>query len=385
MKLKDITVRVGYMLLGALLTLCSILVREEFIVKRAQVEDVVAEPIEEIETLEVVMESVEVSESVDYIAEAEARLAQLQEELEKKKLEKEEQKSAETEISEEERLASLSANDIELAPVKWIEDYPKKISSDKLLVEKEQERSSYEETLAVNTFDKKVIENSTIDFSDVKITIMGDSLTEGSNLSDEERREYSYPVLLQEILGCKEVVNLGIGGSTLSEAGQNAMVDRRKDIPLDSDIIIIFGGTNDALCENKWDFGHIEYNNRMKEATFCGDADILFSKLMEYRDDHEDNYIKLLCINPPSSIVCDGFYQIDPGNLVHQSQFAAAINQIAPEYDFEVIDFYNSNILNTHDANVQKEFMPDGIHGNAEGYRIIAEHIASQIIQRIEQ
>ena len=48
-------------------------------------------------------------------------------------------------------------------------------------------------------------------------------------------------------------------------------------------------------------------------------------------------------------------------------------------------DLYNNNILNSHDLDVNRQFMPDGIHPNEEGYRILAEHIASQIIQRIEQ
>ena len=41
------------------------------------------------------------------------------------------------------------------------------------------------------------------------------------------------------------------------------------------------------------------------------------------------------------------------------------------------------NVIN--DEKVQKLSVPDGISPNEEGYRIIAEHIASQIIQRIEQ
>ena len=76
---------------------------------------------------------------------------------------------------------------------------------------------------------------------------------------------------------------------------------------------------------------------------------------------------------------------IDPGNMVHQKDFALAINTIAPEYQFDVIDLYNNNILNSHDLDVNQQFVPDGIHMNPEGYRILAEHIASQIIQRIKQ
>lgn len=389
MKVREIVVRLGYTLLGSLLTLCIVLIHDEYVAANKTEELVLVEeiPLETAEELSVEEETEEESTGPDFEAEAEEKLAQMKAEAEQKKVEQlkleEEQKAAEAEAL---ALETVSANSIEAAPVKWIKDYPW-INSDKLLEEKELERSSYEETLAVNAFDKKVIENSTIDFSDVKITILGDSLTMGSNLSEEDRAKYSYPAVLQEILGCKEIVNLGIGGSTISALGDDAMVERYKDIPKDSDIIIVFGGSNDMLFENKWDYGDLEYEKRIKEdPTFCGDLDTLLSKIeYVYRDHNDENYCKLICINPPSTILSTAFYNIDPGNLVHQKEFAKAINQVASEYSFEVIDFYNNNILNSHDRQVNEEFIYDGIHGNEEGYRIMAEHIASQIIQRIEQ
>lgn len=378
MKIREIVIRIGYMLLGAMLTLCIVLIREEYLVKEIPKElEVVEIPIEqEVVPEEMEIQIVEETQEYDFESEAEEKLQMLKAEAE---MVKQEQPA----IQKEE---TVSANSIEAAPVKWIKDYPQ-INSDKPLEEKELERSSYEETLAVNAFDKKVIENSTIDFSDVKITILGDSLTVGSNLDEDERETNSYPAILQEILGCKEIVNLGIGGSTICSLGDNSMVERWGDIPEDSDIIIVFGGSNDCLFENKWDYGELEYDHRMKdETTFCEDLDILLSKIeWVYRDYNEENYCKLICINPPSTVLNDAVYAIDPGNMVQQKEFAKAINQIASEYSFEVIDFYNNNILNTHDKNVNEQFMPDGIHGNAEGYRIMAEHIASQIIQRIEQ
>lgn len=376
--MKEILIRIGCVLLGVFLTLSTIKI-EALLSARTDSETVLVEeiPITEASVSDL-SEDITVAENVllysDFEVEAEEKLKELQKE------------NAERVSMPEEELAieTVSANSIEAAPVKWIKDYPK-LNSTMLLEEKEQERSSYEETLAVNAFDKKVIENSTIDFSDVKITILGDSLTQASNLSEEERLEYAYPVILQEILGCKEVVNLGVGGSTISTVGDDAMVERRKEIEYDSDIIIVFGGTNDCLFENKWEYGELEYDNRMKEDTFCGDCDKLYSKIEYHATRNEENYCKLICINPPSTVLNDAVYAIDPGNMVHQREFAKAINEIAPTYGFEVIDFYNNNILNTHDRQVQEAFMPDGIHGNAEGYRIIAEHIASQIIQRIEQ
>lgn len=382
--MKENLIRIGCVLLGVVLTLCTLEIGE--LIK--QVPDTEAVTVKEVETEEIALaeinEEVTVAENVklysDYEAEAEEKLKELQQKEEERKAAQEE--AAVEAVVEE---VTVSANSIEAAPVKWIKDYPQ-INSTKLLEEKELERSSYEETLAVNAFDKKVIENSTIDFSDVKITIMGDSLTTAANLSEEERAKYAYPVILQQILGCKEVVNLGIGGSSVSRAGSYAMVERWQDIPTDTDILIIFGGSNDCLFENKWQFGHIEYNKRMKEETFCGDLDELTSKIeWIYRDHNEENYVKMLYINPPSTILNDGVYATDPGNMVHQKTFAEAINAIVPAYSFEVIDLYNNNILNSHDRDVNEQFVPDGIHMSPEGYQILAEHIASQIIQRIEQ
>ena len=375
MKLKEIVVRVGYTLLGALLMLCIVLIKDEYFS--------VKEPEEPVAVVEEIPIQTTEEETFDFEAEAEAKLAQLQAEAEQKH---QEQLALEASVSENEiAIETVSANSIEAAKVKWIKDYPM-LNSTMTLEEKMAERSSYEETLAVNAFDKKVIENSTIDFSDVKITILGDSITTAANLDEEERAKYAYPVVLQELLGCKEVVNMGIGGSAVSRAGAYAMVERWSDVPIDTDILIIFGGSNDCLFENKWDFGFLEYDKRMNRETFCGDLDEMLGG-MKYalRDNNENSYIKFIYVNPPSTILNDGVYAMDPGNMMHQSSFAEAINVIAPTYGFEVIDLYNNNILNSHDLDVNRNFVPDGIHMSPEGYRILAEHIASQIIQRIEQ
>lgn len=376
--MRENLIRLCCVLLGALLTLSAVMIRER--VAEVKGEELAVSESVYIEPEEKAEPTSEEAQTYDYEAEADEKLALLQAEAEQKKQEK-----LTKETAEAEEVKTVSANSIEAAKVKWIKDYPA-INSDKTLEEKMAERSSYEETLAVNAFDKKVIENSTIDFSDVKITILGDSLTEGSNLDEEQQEKYAYPVILQELLGCKEIVNLGIGGSTVSRAGSNAMVDRWRDIPRDSDIVIVFGGSNDCLFENKWEYGDLEYEHRMTEGTFCGDLDEMLGGIeYAYREHNEDSYIKLLYINPPSTVLNDAVYAIDPGNMLQQNAFAEAINEIAPAYSFEVIDFYNNNILNSHDKDVNEQFMPDGIHGNAEGYRIMAEHIASQIIQRIEQ
>lgn len=379
--MKEILIRIGCVLLGVVLTISTMKIGDLLKARPASEEVLVEEiPIAEA-SVSNLTEDITVAENVllysDFEAEAEAKMQELRNH-------KDENVSG-NEVEPELAIETVSANSIEAAPVKWIKDYPA-INSDKTLEEKMAERSSYEETLATNAFDKKVIENSTIDFSDVKIAILGDSLTTAANLDEEEQIKYSFPVVLEEILGCKEILNMGIGGSSVSRAGHNPMVERWHDIPKDTDIIIVFGGTNDCLFENKWDFGHIEYDLRMNKETFCGDLDEMVSGMKYvYRENNEENYVKLLYINPPSTILNDSVYAMDPGNMVHQKTFAEAINTIVPPYGFEVIDLYNNNILNSHDKDVNAQFVPDGVHCSPEGYRILAEHIASQIIQRIEQ
>ncbi len=381
--MKEWLIRIGCVLLGVILTLSTIHLKNlitdtEFFDTKAEINE--QDSIDE--------KTAETDSNADYDLEAKLKYQDM---VDKKATpaptpeeptpvaEKQEEKEDTTE-------EIIPPGSIRSAPVRWIEDYPS-INSDMTIEDKLQVRSSYDETMAVNAFDKMVIDNSTIDFSKVKITVLGDSITAGSNLDDGEKEEYNWPKQLKDILGCKEVVNLGIGGSTVSCCVDHyPMCKRWADIESDSDIIIVMGGSNDMLFEDKWQFGEIEYDKRMTVGTFCGDLDDMLSRMeWTYRDHNDDHYCKMLYINPPSTILNDAVYAVDPGNMVQQRSFAEAINTIAPAYSFEVIDMYNNNILNSHDPDINAKYVYDGIHCNKEGYTIIAEHVASQIIQRIEQ
>jgi lysophospholipase L1-like esterase len=379
--MKEWLIRIGCVLLGVVLTLGTMHLTD--LIKSFNNDKVSVEAEIKEDAPEEVSNNTEESKE-DYDLEAKLKYQDMVDKLkEETSKDKTEQQDKEPEEVKQEDAAPGS---IESAPVKWIKDYPS-VNSDSTIEDKLSQRSSYDETMAVNAFDRMVISESKVDFSNVKITIMGDSLTAGSNLDESERELYNWPTQLKEILGCKEVVNLGIGGSTVSSCVDHyPMCNRWSEIEKDSDIIIIMGGSNDMLFEDKWQFGELEYEKRMTANTFCGDLDEMLSRMeWSYRDHNDEHYCKLLYINPPSTILNDAVYALDPGNMVHQRSFAEAINTIAPAYSFEVIDMYNNNILNSHDPDVNSQFVYDGIHCNKEGYRIMAEHVASQIIQRIEQ
>ena len=245
------------------------------------------------------------------------------------------------------------------------------------LEERRQLHTSTEETILINEKDRERIAESRIDFSDKKIACLGDSITEASNLdSEEDWKQYSYPAQLKELLGAEEVYNLGIGGSSIGRYWADAFVDRYQEIPEDVDIIIVMGGTNDGFCVSDQEFGNLE---ERAYRTFCGDLDELMRGLKENYPDAD-----IFFATPLPNILQD-YLMSERDYLLPQKDFVDVILRMAQEYDFGLIDLYNSNLLDSHDVNIVAEYMPDGVHGNHDGYRILAEHFAAELVRYYEE
>lgn len=241
------------------------------------------------------------------------------------------------------------------------------------LRERRLEHSSYMETVEWNEADQVVIGQSTLDFSDKKIACLGDSITQAANLEGmEDYQQYSYPMKLAEILGAEEVVNLGIGGSSIGRYWQDAFVDRYMDIPEDTDLILVMGGTNDGFCLHRENVGNFEERS---PRTLIGDLDELMRGLKENYPDAE-----IIFVTPLPNVLHD-ILRKDRPELLSQRVIVDSMIALAREYEFDVIDLYDSNLLDSHDAAVISNYMPDGVHCNPDGYRILAEHIAADLIR----
>lgn len=268
---------------------------------------------------------------------------------------------------------TISGNAIvngEVIPFRYVENQQS-------LEERRSARTSFVETMQVNGEDKAHISGNIIDFSDMKIACLGDSLTAGSNMNNlEDYARYSYPAVLKNILNAEAVYNLGIGGSSYGRYWDQAFVDRYKEIPKDADIILVMGGTNDGFAASVKEMGSI---NEKKKRTFYGDVDELMKGL---KKDYPN--AKIIFATPLPNVLHD-YLMNQRDYLLPQSAFADAIKQLAAENDIDVIDLYNSNILDTHDAQVISTYMPDGVHGNPAGYQVLAEHFASEIIRIVER
>lgn len=232
--------------------------------------------------------------------------------------------------------------------------------------------ASYENTMKINRQDKKIIADSKVDFSACKITCLGDSITAASNLDTiEDYQAMSYPSQLGKILGAEEVVNLGIGGSSIGRYWENAFVDRYQEIPEDTDVILVMGGTNDGFCASEKELGSLDAREK---DTFVGDLDeLLFGLQKDYPD------AQIVLITPLPNVLHD-LLRKSRDYLLPQSVFVKVMKQLGEEHEIPVIDLYNANFLDTHDAAVIHALMPDGVHGNETGYRMLAQHIAAQLI-----
>lgn len=272
---------------------------------------------------------------------------------------------------------TVSGSDIVLRKGKNESRLPDPFGKKQYTLEQRQEvRSSHTETLLVSEQDKRTISENNIDFSDIKITCLGDSITQAVNLdSIENYQELAYPHVLQEALDAGQVYNLGIGGSSIGRYWADAFVDRYQDIPEDSDIILVMGGTNDGFCASLVEFGN---SAERKKRTFWGDLDELMDGLIE-----DYPHAEVIFMTPlPNSL--QDYLKTQHPYLISQDKFAEVTRELAAEHGMEVIDLYNSNILDGHDKDNVLHFMPDGVHPNADGYEILGEHVAADLIRILQ-
>lgn len=242
---------------------------------------------------------------------------------------------------------------------------------EELLAERDELMSaepSYDRDYDLYELYKKIDELNCYDFSDVRITFLGDSITYGQGGDKNQYNNFvSYVDYVRDILGCK-TTNLSSPGAPIgSYGGYESMVYRANDIPGDTDIIVVFGGINDFFYE-KDVFGDDSY----EEGTFTGDARKMCEEIREQFPD-EPVYMILIYPGIYETLYCSDSYLPINGYLQVE-------RSLAKEYNFNVIDLYSNGLLDSNDYSVANVYFNDDVHPNNSGYLWLGRCLATEII-----
>ncbi len=190
----------------------------------------------------------------------------------------------------------------------------------------------------------------------IHIACVGDSITYGAGVLGD-RRSQSYPAYLQENLGDGyQVLNYGLSGRTLMDEGDVPYRSEKlyqKSLDAKADIYLLMLGTNDAK-DYQWDAAG--YAKEIKEFVSA------------YRTAAPQ--AKIYLVQPPRAFSTqeDGSIKYGIQDEVIGGQMYEIIADTADQMGIGYIDLYS--LTKDH-----SQWLPDGIHPNAEGNKAIADYI----------
>lgn len=204
-----------------------------------------------------------------------------------------------------------------------------------------------------------------------RIAFLGDSITEGYMVDDISNVYWN---ILARDTGA-QCFGYGVGGSRFalqrvpSECPQHDMyfASRIEGMITDADIVVVFGGTNDFGCGDA-PFGN--FDDRTEE-TFCGAFHCLLQKLIARHPRAQ------LVVMTPLHRLNENDYINSWGirTVAPLRQYVDTIIDICAYYSVPVLDLYRVSGLQPAVPIVQELYMPDGLHPNAAGQKLIADKL----------
>ena len=212
-----------------------------------------------------------------------------------------------------------------------------------------------------------------------KINLLGDSITFGVGTSAPEKR---FGDLIAAQYGAI-VRNYGISGTRIARQHTPTVscpdfdrhfVSRVPEMDADADVIVIFGGTND--------FGHgdapIGTMSDREDTTFYGGLHALYTALIE-----KYPAARIVVLTPTHRLNEDNPRGDGkkPQDVATLKEYVAIIREVAEYYSLPVLDLFASSGMQPKVPVMQQRYIPDGLHPNDAGHRLLAE----QIIRFLQQ
>ena len=217
-----------------------------------------------------------------------------------------------------------------------------------------------------------------MDIKGYKVNFLGDSITEGSGLTDMNDR---YDKIVADNLGIAKINNYSISGTRLAHQSRPSIrprydlcfCGRAYDMDHTADMVIVYGGVNDYFHGDA-PFGEI--GDTIAD-TYCGAVYFLMNYLRETYGE------KPIIFLTPARCFLRG--EIDdripsthatrriPGKPL--VDYADVIIETAKLFNIHVLDLYRELGINPLDPKDFEKYTVDGLHFNAEGHKILANKV----------
>ncbi len=199
----------------------------------------------------------------------------------------------------------------------------------------------------------------------LKVNFLGDSITEGHGTSDVKHR---YDSVLADLGELGTVRNYGIGGTRIAyQSGASVwpvwdlyFCARATRMDPDADLVIVFGGTNDYGHGNA-PFGE---DTDTTPDTFNGAVNWLMSFLKGAYPN-----ARIVFMTPLRREWDENPSPITSHTLV---DYVDAIIDAGKRHGIDVLDLYRELPVDPNNAEMKSAYVPDGLHPNDEGHRLIA-------------
>lgn len=208
----------------------------------------------------------------------------------------------------------------------------------------------------------------------MKISFLGDSITEGCGASEQGK---NYVSLVGKKLNVK-TRNYGIGGTRIAKnkslsvlhAWDMYFLSRFDFIDKDSDFLFVFGGTND------YGHGDAEMGNATDNAdlTFCGALNNLIEKCIKQFGKDK------VCFILPLRRYGD---EIKNSNGYILKDYVDVFKNVLDEKGIDYIDLYDSG-LPLPKSDTGDEWTVDGLHPNDKGHEYIANIIVEYLKKKVK-
>lgn len=212
-----------------------------------------------------------------------------------------------------------------------------------------------------------------------KVNFLGDSITEGTGVTD--RANCRYDNRLAAMCGLAAANNYAIGGTRLAHQmhpSEKPRYDlcfcgRAYEMDTSADMVIVYGGVNDYIHGDA-PFGQ---PGDTTPATYCGGVYFLMNYLREVYGNKP-----IIFMTPARCFLRKEVSDLIPSTHAKKTTpgkallaYVEVIRETAKQFGIPVLDLYHDLGIDPHNEDDFNTYTVDGLHFNDVGHGVIAEKL----------